>query len=96
MTPNTHLPTLCLNGESWELILPANVLPPMIANITMSEDGIYIETLHGEYDLISYGDLKEIMVPNRAAYLPGRNELSGWPAPTFYFVDDSPPAIPIQ
>lgn len=95
MTPNANLPTLCLSSDSWELILPATVLPALIANITISPDGIYIENIDGEYDLISYADLEQIMVPNRG-FMPGRNGHSGWPAPSYYFVEDSPPAIPLQ
>lgn len=95
MTPNTALPTLSLDSHGgWELILPASVLPGNVANITVSDEGIYLETETGLYDLITFDDLLDIAVPGRIVSVNGNGH---WPSPQLYYlVDNSPDARPLN
>ena len=96
MTPNNNLPTLSMDGNGgWELILPACVLPVDITNITVSDDGIYLETAGGDYDLVTFDDLVEVMVLGRLGRVIA-NGNGHWPSPTVYFVEDSPGVIPLH
>lgn len=93
---NTQLPTLSLDASGhWEFILPAAVLPGDTAKLIVSEDGIYIEFVAGDYDLITWTDIAEIAVPGRLGALlpPGHNGASGWPAPKYILVDEDGPGF---
>jgi len=90
MTPiNTQLPTLSLDEHGgWEFILPATVLPAMIAAISITDDGIYIETFDGAYDLISYADLEDMIVPGRLGMaVASSNGHSAWAVTALYLPD---------
>ena len=103
---NQHLPTLSFDaGNGWEIILPADNLPAGIANITVTDDGIYLETTSGEYDLITYQDLLDVMVPDRLGRIlaspsdrvgaaVSRSNGHGWPVVAAIYVEDSPGVIP--
>lgn len=96
MTPNTTLPTISLDSHGgWELILPAAVLPRNVANITITDDGIYLEMETGAYDLLTFDDLLDIAVPGRLVPV-SHNGNGHWPGPTIYYVNDSPGAIPMH
>ncbi len=94
---NATLPTLSFGpGNGWEIILPAPALPAGIANITVSDDGIYLETTSGEYDLITYQDLLDVMVPARLGRIIASPNGHGWPAVTAIYLEDSPGVIPMN
>jgi hypothetical protein len=94
---NQHLPTLSFDaGNGWEIILPAESLPSGIANITVTDDGIYLETTSGEYDLITYQDLIDVMVPDRLGRILASPNGHGWPVAAAIYVEDSPGVIPIN
>lgn len=91
---NKHLPTLSLDaGNGWEIILPAETLPSGIANITVTDDGIYLETTGGEYDLITYQDLLDVMVPDRLGRILASPNGHGWPATAVVYMEDIPGVI---
>jgi hypothetical protein len=88
-TINTQLPTLALDEHGgWELILPATVLPAMIAAISITDNGIYIETTDGAYDLISYADLEDMIIPGRLGrVVASSNGASAWVVNAIYLPD---------
>jgi hypothetical protein len=94
----TALPTLLLNHGYWKLILPAAIQPPEVANITISEDGVYIEFITGDYDLITWDDIAGIAIPGRLSAIlaspNGNGRSTQWPNPAAWLVDDSPGVIP--
>ena len=95
---NTTLPTLSLDaGGHWELILPAAILPAAIATVNVSEDGIYLETVDGSYDLLTWDDLLTVSIPGRLGQvLASNNGRVQWPNPRIYLVDDSMGVIPMH
>ena len=91
---NQTLPTLSFDpGNGWEIILPVEALPAGIANITVTDDGIYLETQAGEYDLITYQDLLDVMVPDRLGRIMASPNGHGWPSATAIYLEDSPSVI---
>lgn len=72
---NNPLPVLRLDACSWELMLPANVLPYGIVNITVNSDGVYIENQWGYWDLIPYDAIIDIMEPQPVVQPACRNTL---------------------
>lgn len=94
-TVNQSLPTLSFGpGNGWEIILPVDALPHGIANITVTDDGIYLETTSGDYDLITYQDLIDVMVPGRLGRIIASPNGHGWPVVAVISVEDSPGVIP--
>lgn len=96
---NITLPTLSLDASAhWELLLPSQVMPAEVAKLIVSEDGVYIEFITGDYDLITWDDIADIAVPGRGAIVAfSSNGASGWPAPQYIIVEeDSPNVIPLN
>ena len=92
---NSTLPTLSFApGNGWEIILPAESLPSGIANITVTDDGIYLETTSGDYDLITYQDLLDVMVPARLSRIIASPNGHSWPVATAIYLPDTIGVIP--
>lgn len=88
----TLFPTLTIDKRgNWELILPAVVFPDGIVNITVSTNGIYVEAADGQYDLITFDDLRDIAIPGRVSAIPTNGH-----GPWIYAIEDSPSVIPMQ
>ena len=94
---NQHLPTLSLDSDGhWEFILPAAVLPGEVRKLIVSEDGIYVEFITGDYDLVTWDDVQDIAVPGRLQYAQPSPNGHGWPSATAIYLEDSPAVIPIN
>lgn len=89
-----QFPTMIFDPRgNWEFILPAAVFPDGIVNITVSTNGIYVEAADGQYDLITFDDLRDIAIPGRVSAIPTNGH---GPSAWIYAIEDNLGVIAMQ